>query len=463
MIDPDALVADLNKQVLALEADLRERITLPTFDDPWQAEHAAAQAGDRTAATYTAWADDRITQAAVAWVLTTVFIRFCEDNRLLNPMWISGPPERRQEALDAQLAYFRAHPEHTDREWVEQAIAHLATTPATAGLVDDQAMLHTVSPSGQAVTKLLEFWRRPRRHRRTHARLHRRRSGHPVPRRPLPGPLRARQEDATPCCRPPSSSRSSSSTAPSRRPSTSSATRRGFSSSTPPAAPATSCSAPSSAPRQPGTRGEPGRTMREPRPARPGRQVHGVDLNPFAVAIARFRLTVAALQACGVRARLEDAPGFRITRAPSATPCWFTARDQDALVRASGDGLRLLHRGQATSTAAASCTPAGTTWSSATRPTSRSRTRPSTRPTASWYNDLQGQVRADRAVHGAVLRARQARNGRSQPAGSGRSPSNSFMKREFGSKLIEDFLSQPRPPSDRHIRAPTSPATAPRR
>ena len=38
--------------------------------------------------------------------------------------------------------------------------------------------------------------------------------------------------------------------------------------------------------------------------------IHGVDLNPFAVAIARFRLTVAALQACGLRS-LEAAPAFR--------------------------------------------------------------------------------------------------------------------------------------------------------
>ncbi len=38
--------------------------------------------------------------------------------------------------------------------------------------------------------------------------------------------------------------------------------------------------------------------------------IHGVDLNPFAVAIARFRLTVAALQACGLRS-LEPAPAFR--------------------------------------------------------------------------------------------------------------------------------------------------------
>nr|WP_300150246.1 BREX-2 system adenine-specific DNA-methyltransferase PglX [Propionicimonas sp.] len=160
MIAADALVADLKKQVLALEDDLRDRITRPEFDGPWRAEHAAALAGDRTAASYTAWADDRITQAAVSWVLTSVFVRFCEDNRLLGPVWISGPPERRQEALDAQLAFFRSHGEETDREWLAQAIGHLAATPATAGLVDDQAMLHTVSPSGQAVTRLLEFWRR---------------------------------------------------------------------------------------------------------------------------------------------------------------------------------------------------------------------------------------------------------------------------------------------------------------
>ena len=55
MISPAALVADLKKQVLLLEDDLRQRITLPEFDQPWRSEHAAATSGDRTAATYTAW------------------------------------------------------------------------------------------------------------------------------------------------------------------------------------------------------------------------------------------------------------------------------------------------------------------------------------------------------------------------------------------------------------------------
>ena len=39
--------------------------------------------------------------------------------------------------------------------------------------------------------------------------------------------------------------------------------------------------------------------------------IHGVDINPFAIAIARFRLLLAAMRACGVT-RLIDAPAFRL-------------------------------------------------------------------------------------------------------------------------------------------------------
>jgi hypothetical protein len=41
------------------------------------------------------------------------------------------------------------------------------------------------------------------------------------------------------------------------------------------------------------------------------RSVYGVDLNPFAVAIARFRLLVAALKAAGVKT-LAEAPDFEL-------------------------------------------------------------------------------------------------------------------------------------------------------
>ncbi len=155
-----ALVADLKALVLRLEDDLRERVQSQSeVLAAWQDEHRRAAAAERTASTWQAWRDDRVTQAAVAWVLTTVFVRFCEDNALLRPVWISGPPARRQEALDAEAAYFRAHPEDTHREWLLQAIEHLRRTPATAALVDERSALWTVSPSGRSSTALLTFWR----------------------------------------------------------------------------------------------------------------------------------------------------------------------------------------------------------------------------------------------------------------------------------------------------------------
>jgi hypothetical protein len=158
-----ALTIDLQRQVLLLENDLRARLEADAErEGQWKQEHQRAMEKERTAASWVAWRDDRITQAAVAWVLTTVFIRFCEDNALVAPVWITGPENRRQEAFDAQLAYFRAHPEHTDREWLESAIDYLAGLPATKALVESHSALRLVSPSGDAVSRLLNFWRTPR-------------------------------------------------------------------------------------------------------------------------------------------------------------------------------------------------------------------------------------------------------------------------------------------------------------
>jgi hypothetical protein len=90
-LDPDALLKDLRKQVAALEADLRERAAEGPKDGELRAEYQAARAAERIAATYSAWLDQRITQAAVAWVLSTVFVRYCEDNGLIPFPFLAGP------------------------------------------------------------------------------------------------------------------------------------------------------------------------------------------------------------------------------------------------------------------------------------------------------------------------------------------------------------------------------------
>ena len=57
-------------------------------------------------------------------------------------------------------------------------------------------------------------------------------------------------------------------------------------------------------------RKEPGTNVRE-LAQRALNSIHGVDINPFAVAIAKFRLLLVAMKACDIR-RLADAPAFHI-------------------------------------------------------------------------------------------------------------------------------------------------------
>jgi len=159
-----SLTSALQKQVLRLEDDLRRRVESdPATRGRWVAEHQQAVARGRTASSWQAWRDDRVTQAAVAWVLTTVFVRFCEDNILFRPVWIAGPENRRQEALDAELTFYRSRSREqedvTARDWLLEAVGHLASLPATAALVDEHSALYLVQPSGDAAAALIAFWR----------------------------------------------------------------------------------------------------------------------------------------------------------------------------------------------------------------------------------------------------------------------------------------------------------------
>ena len=165
-VDSADLVAALRRQVLALEADLRERVDgedhalrQPGVWQAWESDYNAALSAQRTAATWAQWRNERLTQAAVAWVLLTVFGRYCEDNALVSPRWISGADQdQRTQALDARRAYFQDHPEHTDREWLGEIVAHFSKFSANAALVDSFSPLHLVAPSGDAARALLEFW-----------------------------------------------------------------------------------------------------------------------------------------------------------------------------------------------------------------------------------------------------------------------------------------------------------------
>ncbi|ROO83042.1 hypothetical protein EDD29_0531 [Actinocorallia herbida] len=158
------LVSDLRKQVTALVDDLRATSdTDEALRSRLTTEHQRARTAQRIAVNYTDWREDRLTQIAVAWVLGTVFVRYCEDNELIDQPWISGPGDRLADAEDHHAHYFRENPSHNDRDWLKASFTALASShPTVAGLFDEaHNPLWEADPSYEAAAALLKFWRTP--------------------------------------------------------------------------------------------------------------------------------------------------------------------------------------------------------------------------------------------------------------------------------------------------------------
>ncbi|MEV4721844.1 BREX-2 system adenine-specific DNA-methyltransferase PglX [Micromonospora noduli] len=162
MIDRKLLLSDLQKQVKNLEKDLREQAeSVEEVRLRLRGEYDHAFKVGRTAATWAAWRDERVTQVAVAWVLGTVFVRFCEDNGLLPDPYFAGPGDRLVLAEEAEAQFFRDRPEETLRGWLEQGFDAIASTQAGKSLFDKRHNpLYQVPLSHDAAKELIGFWRR---------------------------------------------------------------------------------------------------------------------------------------------------------------------------------------------------------------------------------------------------------------------------------------------------------------
>ncbi len=140
MIDRKALLDDLKKLVTKLEKDLRERCEENAeVDARVRVEYEKAKEAKRTAVAYKpTWRDEWITQVAVAWVLGAVFVRFIEDNELIVAPFIAGPGQRLDFAKEQRTAFFQRHPTESDREYLEHVFREVAKLPAMKELYDER-------------------------------------------------------------------------------------------------------------------------------------------------------------------------------------------------------------------------------------------------------------------------------------------------------------------------------------
>ncbi len=166
MIDPKVLLADLTRLLKRLEDDLRERALSPASEVPelrtqLQAEWQAARDAERTAETFESWAEQVITQAGVHWLLSCVFLRFIEDNELVDRPWIGGTPQSGRLALarDRHDAYFRHHPHENDRDYLIACFREAGALPGLHTFFDEaHNPVFRLGISGDAAMMVMQFW-----------------------------------------------------------------------------------------------------------------------------------------------------------------------------------------------------------------------------------------------------------------------------------------------------------------
>ncbi|MEV6959558.1 BREX-2 system adenine-specific DNA-methyltransferase PglX [Streptomyces sp. NPDC051207] len=165
MIDRKALLDDLKPQVAAAKKDLERQVDeRPEVGERYGIEYQQARELGRTAASRKAWLDEQLTQVAVAWVLATVFVRFCEDNRLIDEPYLTSPDIDRRELAQARYDEYKSTAaDPTWRGWLLKAFAEIGDGQAGRLLFDEwHNPLYQVPLSHEGAGALVAFWGRRR-------------------------------------------------------------------------------------------------------------------------------------------------------------------------------------------------------------------------------------------------------------------------------------------------------------
>lgn len=168
MIDRQQLLKDLQRELPKIEANiLQYSERQPKLGEHLQAEYQKTVDAGRTSEHFVTWREAQITQAAVAWVLTCVFVRFMEDNSLLDEPVLAGPVARKdgsrplQDAKERITAYFNEHPTHAEREYLLNLFKELERYPVIDKLLDEQHNpLWQIPVSDDGAKRLVDFFQR---------------------------------------------------------------------------------------------------------------------------------------------------------------------------------------------------------------------------------------------------------------------------------------------------------------
>ncbi|MFI5758610.1 BREX-2 system adenine-specific DNA-methyltransferase PglX [Streptomyces sp. NPDC051569] len=152
VISSELLCRDLRGLMVGLRSDLRERAQESAAAAVLESDYARARKERTTSATWDSWRDEQIGRAAASWLLALTMIRFCEDNGMLDASALLAVEEPKD---DSPLSDERA------REAVFDVLARVRSLPVMGQVLSPRSNpLWKIAPSSQALRTLRSFWLR---------------------------------------------------------------------------------------------------------------------------------------------------------------------------------------------------------------------------------------------------------------------------------------------------------------
>jgi len=157
-LDSAKLLAAARPVLLLLGKDLLARAKdSPAVTTALEARHAAEQAARRTADPFLVWQTNLVDQVAAAWMLSCVFVRILEDRGLIAQPRLAGAG-----AADSQRLFFELAPSLTERDYLLTVFRELSRFPAARDLFDARHNpVWLLTPSAEAAKALLGLFRLP--------------------------------------------------------------------------------------------------------------------------------------------------------------------------------------------------------------------------------------------------------------------------------------------------------------
>jgi len=158
-LDGVALLDAAKSLLKELAADLLKRADdSHAVTEALQARHAQEQKAERTADAYPEWRRALVEQVAAAWLLSCVFVRTLEDRGLLGKNRIAGLG-----AQDSWKAFLQLAPSLSEREYLLTVFRELGRLPAVADVFDARHNpVWLLAPSAEGARKLLDLFRTPK-------------------------------------------------------------------------------------------------------------------------------------------------------------------------------------------------------------------------------------------------------------------------------------------------------------